>query len=354
MMLVCSCMKVINDVDSPSGGNSNDLIGWNIAVEDALDGSGHATKALIESYSDLKEACTEIENHEAEKIGLMGNCTSEGKTEVAFDNVDLWWWVKEDGNPFQDYLGDESNWNYSGDNVLWTDEADYTFKAYFPKSKVELQPGSDAEKLLIVYDTQVSQFDMMVASRSLKSGEENPVKLIFNHALAAVRFDFQFIETGGSDRLTACWLENAGTGGFYTSSTLNYDTSINWPASTPDPVGNRMYYWKPTYPLFVESAKASTAYSSSASAGSGSQYTGNDGWILVIPQTLNGPDALKLCFMTDMGGEEVFSVGLPSKELEAGNRYAFHIKITSTSIDLALTITDWNERKSSHQIDLNE
>lgn len=340
-LLFASCSKVEKQPEQ-------DNILWEVSSAEALD-----TRALVDSYVMLRDLCTENEDG-CEKIGLWGAYTQDGSSEPVFSDADLWWWDKVDGNPYDDELGDPSRWNYDGEGKRWVAGADYVFRAYFPKSLVTLQPGSDAGKFLVVYDTQVSQFDMMVASRSLKSGEENPVKLIFTHALAAVRFDFQFIETGVSDRLTACWLENVGTGGFYTSSTLNYDTSINWPASTPDPVGNRMYYWKPTYPLFVESAKASTAYSSSASSGSGSQYTGNDGWILVIPQTLNGPDALKLCFMTDMGGEEVFSVGLPSRELEAGNRYAFHIKITSTSIDLALTITDWNERKSSHQIDLNE
>lgn len=325
-----------------------DLILWDITSADIPD-----TKALVNSYVTLRNACTQDEDG-AEKIGLWGSYALDGATETIFSDADLWWWEKEDGNPFDDVLGNPSMWNYEGEGKRWVTGADYVFRAYFPKSMVTLQPGSDMDRFLVVYDTQVSQFDMMVASRELKAGSENPVKLIFGHALSAIRFDFQFVEEGVKDNLIACWLENAESGGFYTSSTLNYEESVVWPSSTPYPVGNRMYYWEPSEPLLIESGTAATAYASSAPAGSGDIYTGNEGWVLAIPQKMHGPAALKLCFRTSTGGNTVFSVGLPEGNLEAGSRYTFHIKISSTSIDLDLTIADWNERKSSHYIDMNE
>lgn len=343
ILLLVSCS--VPAVEIPP---EQDFILWDIVSEDTPD-----TKALVNSYVTLRDACTQDDDG-AEKIGLWGSYTLDGTTESIFSDDDLWWWEKEDGNPFNDVLGNPSMWNYEGEGRRWVTGADYVFRAYFPKSMITLQPGSDVDRFLVVYDTQVSQFDMMVASRTLKAGAENPVKLVFGHALSAIKFDFQFVEDGVKDKLTACWLENAGSGGFYTGSTLNYESSIVWPASTPYPAGSRMYYWEPALPLQISSGSASVAYSSFAPAGSGGLYTGNEGWVLMIPQRLNGPDALKLCFKTETGGESVFSVGLPEKELEAGYRYTFHIKISSTSIDLALTIADWNERKSSHQIDLNE
>lgn len=354
IMLVCSCSKVISDADVPSSGNDRSLIGWNVAVEDSLDRSPHATKALIESYNDLKEACTELENHEAEKIGLMGNFISEGEKEVAFDNVDLWWWIKEDGNPFQDYLGDDSNWNYSGDNVSWRDGADYTFKAYFPKSKVELQPGSDADKLLIVYDTQISQFNILVAHKVLKAKAENPVSLILKNALSAIGFDFQFVDDQVTDRLISCWLENQTDDGFYTSSTLNFSDEIIWPKSTPVPAGMPMYYWEPDSPVEITGTDVVKAYSAPASSGNGSIYTDNSGWVLVIPQSNQEAGSLKLCFKTSTGGDAVYSINLPAYDYKAGYRYRYHVKMTSTGIELGLTIADWNERKSSYEIDFNE
>lgn len=354
IMLICACTKVVKDDDIPSCGNTDALIGWDVTFEDGLDGSVPDTRALIEDYEDLKQACTALETREAEKIGLLGNFISEGKTETAFDNVDLWWWAKEDGNPYPDYQGNDSYWNYDGEDVYWTDGADYTFKAYFPKRKVELQPGSDAEKLLIVYDTQVEQYDLLVSHKSIKAKEENPVNLLFKNALSALKFDFQFVDAKVSDQLIACWLENQTDDGLYTSSTLNFEDEIKWPKSTPVPAGSPMYYWEPDTPVQITGSYAVNAYSSPASIDNGSIYTDNSGWILIIPQANRNPGSLKLCFKTSTGGSAVYSLNLPAYDFQAGYRYGYHVKMTSTGIELSLTIADWNERKSSYEIDFNE
>lgn len=330
-------------------------IAWNLYTADDSLKINPDTKALINEYSNLRDACTGLESEPAEKIGLYGYFVLDGLQESIFENEDLWWWSKVDGNPFTDAVGEPNNWNYSGENKYWVDAADYSFRAYFPKNRVELQPGSGADKFIVVYDTQVSQYDLMVASKSLKSGEENPVQLLFRHTLAALSFDYQFTSDGVSDKLTSCWLENQETNGFYTSSTLNYEESITWPKSTSVPVGNRIYYWEPVEPLQIVSGSAAKAYATSAvSAEKGGLYSGNGGWLLVIPQTTKGPESLKLCFTTNMGGSEVYRVGLPVTSLKPGHRYTFHIKISSTSVDVKLTIKDWNERKSSYDIDFNE
>lgn len=343
--LFISCSKV---EDAPKQAS----IQWNISSADQTEGLPE-TKALIGSYIDLRDACTQDEDG-ADKIGLFGSCFSEGTDEYVFNDAELWWWEKEDGNPFEDPLGDQSHWNYEGDSKYWVDDSDYLFRAYFPKSKITLQPGSNASRFLIVYDTQQSQYDMMVASKRMKAATENPVKLLFYHTLAAIRFNYRFTDSGIKDKMTACWLENIEADGFYTSSTLNYEDSILWPASTSNPIGSRMYYWKPNSPMIIEGGSVATAYTSTAVAGSGALYTYNDGWILTIPQRMKGPSSLKLCFMTETGGSEVFSTGLPAVDLKAGYRYTFNINISSTNIDLKLTIADWNERDSHHHIDLND
>ena len=348
-MLLSSCSKVVTD--DHSGGSMPDIIGWKVSA----DGLDTATRALIEDYTDLRDACTAFENQEAEKIGLLGNYIKDGQTKVAFDNVDLWWWwEKEDGNPFKDDYGADSYWNYSGDDVYWTDNVDYTFKAYFPKSKVELQPGSGADKLLVVYDTEISQYDLLVAHRTLRAKSENPVNLLMKNALSALRFDFQFVESGVTDELICCWLENKTDNGFYTSSTLNYEAEIVWPQSTPNPAGTPFYYWEPTSPLNIRSESAAVAYSTYASEKNGSAYTDNDGWVLIIPQASQNAGTVKLCFKTARGGNTVYSIDLPAYEFKAGYRYKYHVKLTSTGVELSLTIADWNERKSSYEIDFNE
>jgi hypothetical protein len=347
-MLISSCSKVVTD--DHSGESLPDIIGWKVSA----DGLDTATRALIEDYTDLRDACTALEGQEAEKIGLLGNYNKDGQTKVAFDNIDLWWWEKEDGNPFKDDYGNDSYWNYSGDDVYWTDNVDYTFKAYFPKSKVELQPGSGADKLLVVYDTEISQYDLLVAHRTLRAKSENPVNLLMKNALSALRFDFQFVESGVSDELICCWLENKTDNGFYTSSTLNYEAEIVWPQSTPNPAGTPFYYWEPISPLNIRSESAAVAYSTYASEKNGSAYTDNDGWVLIIPQASQNAGTVKLCFKTARGGNTVYSIDLPAYEFKAGYRYKYHVKLTSTGVELSLTIADWNERKSSYEIDFNE
>ena len=348
-MLLSSCSKVIIDNDH-SGENLSDIIGWKVYA----DGIDPASRALIEDYTDLREACTAFEGQEAEKIGLLGNYTQDGQTKVAFDNAELWWWEKEDGNPFKDDYGDDSYWNYPGDDVYWTDNVDYTFKAYFPKSKVELQPGSGANKLLVVYDTEVSQYDLLVAHKAMRAKSENPVNLLMKNALSALRFDFQCVEPGVTDQLLSCWLENVSANGFYTSSTLNFEETVVWPQSTPNPVGTPFYYWEPNQPLDIRSDKAVVAYATPTSESKGNKYANNSGWILIIPQTSQNAGTVKLCFKTSTGGSAVYSINLPAYEFKAGYRYTYHVKITSTGIDMSLTIADWNERKSSYEIDFNE
>lgn len=352
--LLMSCTKI-----DETPGTDNIPISWNIYSADDLNGTflndGSRTKALVNNYSDLKTACMHNESSAAEKIGVYGSYNLENKTTQVFDNADLWWWEKEDGNPYNDYNGDQSQWNYSGENKFWVDNADYSFRAYFPKSKADLQPGSGPDKLLVVYDTQMTQYDLLVASRNIKSRVENPVNLIFQHTLAALAFDFQFTVNGIKDALTACWLENTQENGFYTSSTLNYESSIIWPQSTSVPAGRRIYYWEPSTPLEINSTNAAKAYTTGASSyDKGNLYTENEGWLLVIPQTTKGPESLKLCFTTQMGGSTVYRAGLPATKFEPGNRYTYHIKISSTNFDVNLTIKEWNERKSSYDIDFNK
>ncbi len=356
IVLMSSCTESTLPVgeESPSVEATQEVIGWSVFPDGGSDAFGLKTRALVEDYATLRDACTQFEYQEAEKIGLLGNYTLDGVSSVAFDNVDLWWWEKENDNPYYDQLGNDSHWNYSGENVHWKEGAQYLFKAYFPKSKVVLQPGSSADKIITVYDTEVSQYDLLVAHRELPSKSENPVKLNMLHALAALKFDFKFVEEGVTDNLLACWLENGIDDGFYTSSTLNFEDDIVWPKSTPNPVAVPFYYWEPVSPLAITGESAAEAYTKQAPFGKGDTFTTNSGWLLIIPQSSQTAGTLNLCFRTSTGGSVVYKVALPAYEFSAGYRYNYHINISSTGIRLGLTIADWNERKSSYEIDFNE
>lgn len=352
ILLSISCTKT----DSPdritvADDTKNLPIRWDVRISEEF--QNIPSKALIEDYYALRNACTTSEDYSAEKIGVFGSYMLDGSKTDVFDDTDLWWWKKEDGNPFYDIMGNPSDWNYEGEDVYWVDEAEYTFKAYFPKSKVTLEPGSSSSKLLAVYDSQISQYDFMVAEKVLNSKEENPVNLIFKHSLAALKFNFKFKSEDISDHLTSCWIENIAENGFYTSGTLNFDDQINWPNSSSDPVGSKMYLWEPATPLLIDSFEYAAAYSTPASTGNGNIYTTNNGWLLIIPQHCSGPETVQLCFKSSTGGEAIYRVGLPTMEFLPGKRYTFNINISSTQIELNLGIADWNERDSSYEIDFN-
>ena len=103
----------------------------------------------------------------------------------------------------------------------------------------------------------------------------------------------------------------------------------------------------------ITSTGIATAYNSSAAEGSGQVYTGNNGWLLVIPQVI-GPETVQLCFKTRTGGDVVYRATIPATELQPGKRYTYLVKISSTQIELKLAIADWNERDSSYEIDFNQ
>ena len=330
----------------------SDVIGWSVLASSAAS-SQPSSKALINDYNQLKDACNEHTGGVPQKIGLFGSCSINGASELVFDNEDLWWWAKDEGNPFKDYEGNDSNWNYPGENKNWKDDADYVFKAYFPKGEVDLHPSSDAKKLLIMYDASKQQYDLLVAHKGIKARAENPVVLQMDHPLAALKFDLTIVESAAEDYLVCCWLENILDGGIYTSSTLNYTNEMVWPQSTPVGVGIPMYYWEPYNPVKITSTDNVVAYYSAAENDKGALYTHNDGWILLIPQQCKGPEYVRFCFRTSRGGSKVYSVGLPVTEFLCGYRYSYHVKMSAAKPEISLKVTDWNGRKSSYDVDFN-
>ena len=204
---------------------------------------------------------------------------------------------------------------------------------------------------MIMYDAAYEQYDLLVAHKSIPSRKENPVVLQMEHPLSALRFDFTIMEESANDRLVGCWLENVTQEGLYMSSTLNFASGMVWPQSTPVGAGVHMYNWRPDVPLELGSSSSAVAYSQKAGEQNGALYTGNDGWILLVPQQCKGPEHVKFCFITECSGGNIYSVGLPAEEFKPGYRYSYHIKISSAKPEISVKISNWNSRKSSYEVD---
>ena len=91
-----------------------------------------------------------------------------------------------------------------------------------------------------------------------------------------------------------------------------------------------------------------TAYSTNT--GGAQKYANNDGYVLVIPQEIDG--TVEMCFRLRSTGDIVHRVSLPITKYEPSKRYTYDIRFGRTNVTLNLSIADWNELKSSQDIPL--
>lgn len=324
----------------------------------------------------LEKACTPTASGgQGEAIGIWADYTytdtdgQETTMKDVFRGTRLIYQHKEGGNP-------HSDWNYAGSDLYWYIGGNYKFRAYYPQSLAgNVVSSTNATTFVIEYPTHEIQKDLLLAYNQVDTNDPQtdlnaPVPLHFSHGLAALRF-FVKANYTDSDQLTSCYLQNAATRDFATSGMLAYGTeeqpeNISWVMGYNPPVTERIYYWSHPGVEFSTDATGNVtralAYTAE-NASSGDLYTQNDGWVLILPQASSGN--LQFCFTTRSGEEAVYRVTIPqiterisasdgsvyeSTEYRPGKRYTYTIAISETNVDLTLTVADWNERESSHEI----
>lgn len=363
--------------ETPCPPTSGTVIRWNVA---GVDAPHEKTRSLVgperpdRDWATLEEACTPLPGGEGKAVGIWADHTyrntagEEQTSKDIFEGTRLIYKTKTDGNP-------HSNWNYEGKDLYWL-PGSYKFRAYFPQKLTDyVVSTSNATAFAIGYPTYEVQEDMVVAYQEVDTTDPQtdlgrPVVLNFKHTLAALRFRFQADYTN-SDRLTSCWLQNTeaptddfgfSTGGFLTYGTETNKEQLTWSYGYRPPVTESIYKWSNEGVDFstdnaAQQRIAATAYTAAGTT-EGTLYTQNKGWLLILPQP--SPGTLQLCFTTRNGGEAVYRITLPeitqqndesvSYAYEAGKRYTYTVTISKTKFDLALSVADWNERNSSHEI----
>ena len=108
-----------------------------------------------------------------------------------------------------------------------------------------------------------------------------------------------------------------------------------------------MYLWKHSGLSFNTEA---TLYTSN-NGNTGSQYTNNDGWLLIVPQQVK-EGTLRFYYTLNMTGNQVYSVGIPAITYEYGKKYTYMLEISGSEVDITLTIAPWNKLDSSYDINL--
>ena len=329
------------------------------------------TRALIENTDLLQAACDPMRGGQA--IGIWSAYEVDGRrvTNVLGNHtgdVALQYMAQTEQDNYQ-------GWTYGENAATWTAHAKYTFNAYFPMDVVDEISTSNVSTFVIDYNTEYYQEDLMTAyafadTDAAGFNASMPVTLNMLHTLAAVRFQFSFRNADGttyvdSDRLTACWLENTRMGtGLATTGVLAFGTTwengevdgehIHWygedyPTPSTPTSPRTLYAWEDATGVPFSSTATSATLGTAHSTGEG-PYAGNGGWIIVIPQEMDA--SVVLCFKLASTGDLAHRVSLPETTFEPGKRYTFNVRFSQSSVDMSLTIADWNELKSSYDIAL--
>jgi hypothetical protein len=322
---------------------------WNIQQ-----GTTVSTRSLVDDEA-LRQACTPNVYGNYESIGVWGQySTSEDeqtRTYSVFSAEPLTYGAKtEDTNPYND-------WNYPGEARLWASYSQYDFRACYPQALMT-SLMTQMEPTIIQggpINTSVLQEDMLVAAAHVDIQTEmpsGPVPLKMEHIFAALRFKVRAAEgytPSGGEGITSCWLQNKGTAtnlfspSGYLVHSGNVNPEITW--YTYESSSAPMYKWEHTGLTF---ATENILYTSNGGR-AGQEYTQNEGWLLVVPQQVRG-GTLQFCYTMNSAGSHVFSVDIPAIKYEYGKRYTYILEISGASVEIKLTIADWNRLDSVHDI----
>lgn len=384
VLLSAALLSGCDREDMPSAELSGQRIWWNV---DSVEGL-RATKSLINSYDALVDACKpEGDGGDGGSISVWADYTIENETtKNVFEGTSIIYQDKVGGNP-------HSSWNYKGNDIYWSLGGQYKFRAYYPTDAddngandtdgIQLGDGCNATVFQMNYNTMMTQKDLLVAYNTIDTRIWNlshPVPLNFRHALSALQFRFQLINTPGqeyldSDYLTSVWMENmvdesekpfTSIGGLvYGNEGEGNEEKLGWTENKWRNPGDKLYEWVNDGVLMENRLEGNTvnttqavAYTEAGTA-KGQMFTDNDGFLLVIPQRSEGN--VKLFFTTSHGGDTKYSITIPKitgtdlngpsetgEYFIPGYRYIYTISITKTDIRLLLTIKPWNKLDSSY------
>ena len=355
---------------------------------------GYSTKSLINNAVDIQKACTPVgEGGKGQTIGIWADydITIDGTqytVENVFKGTRLYY------NPSSSDT--DTKWEYMGDPAYWVAGGKYVFRAYYPAGEVSvLESSSSAKAFVVESNTASTQRDLLLAFNSFNTvtgkyaddseGDmSKPVPFFFRHAMAAVKVCFRF-ENGfySEDAITSCWFENSINDDFAITGMMTYgdgehheEGKIQWIKSYSPVSGLQYYLWKHPDGVPFSSSEGSsvtaTAYSVFSTGDTGEKFTGQDGFVMIIPQSSTGNQ--HICFTTKSGGNAVFRIAIPKTtgtsnvkylanpddpsthkdpdgcDFIPGWRYTYTIVITKTDAQIVLGIAPWNKLDSSINI----
>lgn len=309
------------------------------------------TRALVNNNL-LQESCTPAEDGSNESIGIWGDFTTGSSGEEVS--------VKEFvATPLTYITGTFNSWEYPGEARYWESQAIYNFRACYPqKLMTTLMTQMDATMFQGgPINTMAMQDDILVAATQVDTRTarlSEPVRLNMQHIFAAIMFKVKACDgfvPPADEGVTSCWLQNSSSetnlfspAGYLVHSG-NALPEIKWHPyeSSQAP----MYVWKHQGVSF---SLENTLYTQNGGM-QGEEFTHNDGWLLVVPQTVKA-GTLNFCYTLNKAGYQVFSVNIPQITYEPGKKYTYVLEIRGSKVELKLTIKPWNHLESSYDISI--
>ncbi len=253
-------------------------------------------------------------------------------------------------------------WEYTrtGTNpkYYWKRNMYYRFRAYHPYTASVETGGSGADGIIINYRIIEDQYDLLVAFATRHPATDpegtNRVPMNFQHALSALRFRVAFrntVDEGTTDVLTEFHLTGIQAAGIlnYTHSSGDYlSPLITWSADAFD-ASNSFYTSTTSRPFGVYNPGAATSVEPVDIFGSSDA----DNVVFAIPQTCSDPryGSTSVHFKTTGGGNVDNTAVLPSLEWQPGKIYTYTLLIERSSVEITVSIKDWNEVQST--VDIN-
>lgn len=260
------------------------------------------------------------------------------------------------------YNTSTSYWEYTrtGDKpkYYWKRNQYYRFRAYHPYDADVETGGSSVDAIQIRYRIINEQYDLLVAFATRHPATDaegvGRVPMNFSHALAALRFKVAFnktVDEGTTDVLTEFHLTGVQAAGLmkYTYKTGDYlSPVITWNADAFD--SETEFYRSTTQRSFgVYNPGAASSVEPVDIYGSSDA----DNVVFAIPQTCSSEKdgSTSVHFKTKGGGDVDHTAVLPTLEWKPGKIYTYTLLIEKSSVEVVVTIKDWNEVQST--VDIN-
>ena len=343
-MLTLAAVLAVSSCGREAKEDFGDVIAFSASAEKVTDSRSTGSALVTNLNTDGSEIAV---------YGYHGGASDySGKTPVFETDGAKRVYYKSSGNA-RDYHWD---YDYNGvtDNVKWLRSDYYRFRAFYPYSLIDnVNSSSNAEILALTrYSLMTDDADLMVAyATRFPAGDSEgvgPVKLKFEHALSALKFEVKSensSETENSndkEKVKEFYLTGLFQAGglVYTSSDasdLKGKQTLNWIPSVSDE-DTPVHHW----------VAASESDYKVMTIGGVSVYD-NDGFVFAIP--MNGKDKNelivktlpKICanFRTDKGGTVLHTAKLPDIRWEPGKKYIYTITVKKATVTVNVTIKPW-------------